>query len=122
MIADFFTKPLQGALFYQFRNAVLGIDAENFDQYKRKYYDTLKEFDLLDSETSAKSQECVERESASDSIRNGNGLSAGTRDRVAEDLMQDRTSAIVNSPNKTVKWATKSSNKAEPERSHFSFV
>ena len=122
MVANFFTKPLQGALFYQFRNGVLGINAENFDQYKRKYYDTLKEFDLLDSEASSKSQECVEHDSVSDSIRNGNGLMTGARANVAEDLLQDWTSEDVNSHNKTVKCAIKSSNKAEPERSRFSFV
>jgi hypothetical protein len=53
MIADFYTKPLQGALFYKFRNAVLGINPDNFEEYKRNYYEILKRFDLLDSNASA---------------------------------------------------------------------
>jgi hypothetical protein len=89
MIADFYTKPLQGALFYKFRNAVLGINPDNFEEYKRNYYEILKRFDLLDSKASAKSQECVENEShrtndgrmadmrAEDSNNNSSGLSNG---------------------------------------------
>jgi hypothetical protein len=46
MIADFFTKPLQGALFYKFRDAILGIDAKDFAEYKRKYYATLTRFQV----------------------------------------------------------------------------
>jgi hypothetical protein len=29
MIADFFTKPLQGALFFKFREAILGGDGDD---------------------------------------------------------------------------------------------
>ena len=38
MIADYFTKPLQGALFRRFRNAVLGMSDSEFLQYKDEYY------------------------------------------------------------------------------------
>ena len=31
LIAGFFTKPLQEAQFYKFRNAILGIKSENFE-------------------------------------------------------------------------------------------
>jgi hypothetical protein len=46
MLADFFTKPLQGNLFGRLREVIMG----------RKHIDTLKEF------TSAKSQERVEKD------------------------------------------------------------
>eukprot|EP00536_Pseudo-nitzschia_multiseries_P013814 jgi/Psemu1/36490/gm1.36490_g len=52
MIADFFTKPLQGALFYKFCDAVLGIDAKDFDEYRRKCYETLKKYQLMDEKES----------------------------------------------------------------------
>lgn len=29
MVADFFTKPLQGELFYRFRKMILNLDTEN---------------------------------------------------------------------------------------------
>lgn len=48
MIADFCTKPLQGALFYKFRDAVLGIDASDYGNYKQKYIETLKRYNLID--------------------------------------------------------------------------
>ena len=62
IIADFFTKPLQGALFYKFRDLVLGIRAEDYEEYRKKYYEILTKFDLMDSSASDKSKECVERE------------------------------------------------------------
>ena len=37
MIADFFTKPLQGAQFVKFRDAVLGIVAKNDNEYLATY-------------------------------------------------------------------------------------
>ena len=37
MIAGFFTKPLQGAQFVKFCDAVLGIDAKNDDKYLASY-------------------------------------------------------------------------------------
>jgi len=63
MIADFFTKPLQGALFYKFRNAVLGIHSDDFEEYKKKYYEMLEKYNLLDvKDKSKRLQECVGRE------------------------------------------------------------
>ena len=60
MIADFFTKPVQGALFYKFRNAVLGIKSCDFDKYKRNYYEVLKRYNLIsDQEATDRLQECV---------------------------------------------------------------
>jgi len=78
MIADFFTKPLQGALFYKFRNMVLGIDAAQFDNYKmmfekhkQAYIIQMKKYDLTDSDvTSNKLKECV-----------GNRPNGATKDR-----------------------------------------
>ena len=37
----------------------MGIKAESFDKYKRKYYEHLKKFNLLDSDVSNRLQECV---------------------------------------------------------------
>ena len=61
MIADFFTKPLQGGLFHKFRDAILGIDAKDYDEYKKHFIEILTKYDLLNSHTFRKSQECVER-------------------------------------------------------------
>ena len=38
MLGNFFTKPLQGALFIKFRNSILGISEEEYRQYKEDYY------------------------------------------------------------------------------------
>ena len=38
MIADYFTKPLQGSLFRWFRNAVLGMTDSEYLQYKDDYH------------------------------------------------------------------------------------
>ena len=48
MIADYFTKPLQGALFRKFRDLVHGIKEEDFDEYKRMYQETLTKYGLID--------------------------------------------------------------------------
>jgi len=50
MIADFFTKPLQGALFYKFRDAILGIKAKDFEEYKAKYHEILEKYRQLNEE------------------------------------------------------------------------
>jgi heme oxygenase len=48
MIADFFTKPLQGAQFYKFRDAILGIKAEDEESYKQEYLKILEQYSLLE--------------------------------------------------------------------------
>jgi hypothetical protein len=50
MIADFFTKPLQGAQFYKFRDAILGIKAEDEESYKQEYLKILEQYGLLEKE------------------------------------------------------------------------
>jgi hypothetical protein len=50
MIADYFTKPLQGALFRKFRNLILGVKEEDFQQYKEEYSATLKRYGLHDDD------------------------------------------------------------------------
>jgi len=50
MIADYFTKPLQGALFRKFRDLILGIHKEQYDEYRRMYKETLAEFGLQDED------------------------------------------------------------------------
>ena len=46
MIADFFTKPLQGKQFRKFRNMILGIHPEEWAAYFIQYMNALKEFGL----------------------------------------------------------------------------
>ena len=50
MIADFNTKPLQGKLFFYFRDKIMGIRTEDFDRYKAKYVESLKQYELYESE------------------------------------------------------------------------
>ena len=50
MITAFFTKPLQGAQFVKFRDAVLGIDAKDDDKYLASYRAVLKKFGLVEEE------------------------------------------------------------------------
>jgi hypothetical protein len=50
MIAGFFTKPLQGAQFYKFRDAILGIKAEDEESYKQEYLKILEQYGLLGKE------------------------------------------------------------------------
>ena len=63
MLADFMTKPLQGHLFYKFRDAVLGADPAKFDEYRQKYQETLARYNLsansMAPHSSDKFQECV---------------------------------------------------------------
>ena len=37
MIADYFTKPLQGKLFRKFRDLIMGISMNDYEQYKARY-------------------------------------------------------------------------------------
>ena len=39
MIADFFTKPLQGSLFRKFRNLIMGVSEADTSEYKQAYYE-----------------------------------------------------------------------------------
>ena len=50
MIADYSTKPLQGAKFIEFRDAMQGIRAEDYADYKRQYIEILKKYDLYENE------------------------------------------------------------------------
>ena len=50
MIADYSTKPTQGALFVYQRNTILGIKDEEFEMHKGWYRRKLKEYDLWDDE------------------------------------------------------------------------
>ena len=60
MIADYFSKPLQGALFHKFRDLIQGINPTDIDMYKKYYNDVLNKYNLLD-DTTDKLQECVGR-------------------------------------------------------------
>jgi hypothetical protein len=48
MIADYNSKPLQGKLFIDLRNEMLGIKEEDFSIYKNRYIAVLKQYDLYD--------------------------------------------------------------------------
>ena len=48
MIADYSTKPLQGAKFVEFRNLMLGIGTSDYDEYKKQYIAILKQYELYD--------------------------------------------------------------------------
>ena len=48
MIADYSTKPLQGAKFVEFRDLMLGIRASDYNEYKRQYIAILKQYELYD--------------------------------------------------------------------------
>ena len=46
MIADYNTKPLQGLLFYYFRDKIMGVKTEDFKKYKDNYVEILKQYEL----------------------------------------------------------------------------
>ena len=50
MVADYNTKPLQGSLFYYFRNKIMGIKNEDFKRYKDMYVESLKQYGLYGNE------------------------------------------------------------------------
>ena len=50
MIADYNSKPLQGKLFYDNRNRLMGLDVNEFDRYKSMYVEVLKAYNLYTNE------------------------------------------------------------------------
>ena len=72
MVADYFSKPLQGMTFIVFRNIILGIRSEDFDIYKKEYYEILQKYGLSDD--AAPSSSAVE-DSTKDAIQCYNELS-----------------------------------------------
>ena len=50
MIADYNSKPLQGKLFYDNRNRLMGLNTEDFDKYKEAYVEILKSYELYENE------------------------------------------------------------------------
>ena len=60
LVADFYTKPLQGTLFRQFRNFILNIEDSQCDSLN--YFNNVRnKMSTQDDDTSSVSQECVER-------------------------------------------------------------
>ena len=49
MLADFFTKPLQGVLFVQLRNVILGLKQENMPEYRAQYEEYIKSIEDIDT-------------------------------------------------------------------------
>ena len=49
MIADFFTKPLQGCAFHKMRNTILGIKESMMEEYKEYWTSMLAKFGLSTS-------------------------------------------------------------------------
>ena len=48
MIADYSTKPLQGARFVEFLDKIQGIQAKDLDEYKKQYVEVLKEYSFFE--------------------------------------------------------------------------
>ena len=46
MVADFYTKPLQGTLFKEHRDAILGINEDNIILYLEQYAQYIKSMDI----------------------------------------------------------------------------
>ena len=47
MVADFYTKPLQGSLFVEHRNAIQGVKQEDMSIYIRNYEQFMKSIDIV---------------------------------------------------------------------------
>ena len=54
MVADFFSKPLQGKLFFKFRNVILGIDPQDYDAYQRNFDEVIKKYQQMEEEQQSK--------------------------------------------------------------------
>ena len=50
MIADYNSKPIQGKLFIDFRNTIMGIKFEEYDRYKKMDKEVLKQYDIFEDE------------------------------------------------------------------------
>jgi len=50
LVADYNSKPLQGYLFVKHRNTILGVAEEDFAEYKQRYVEVLKQYNLYDNE------------------------------------------------------------------------
>ena len=48
MVADYNSKPVQGALFIKLRNLIQGIRIEDYGIYKKNYTAILKQYELYD--------------------------------------------------------------------------
>lgn len=48
MIADYNSKSLQGKLFVDLRNGILGIKKDDFNIYNNRYVAVFKQYDLYD--------------------------------------------------------------------------
>jgi len=46
MIADYYTKPLQGGQFYKFKDLILGINVKDMDKYKEEYKEAIASYGL----------------------------------------------------------------------------
>ena len=51
MIADYYTKPLQGGLFYKFRDLILGISVNDSDKYREEYMNAMERYGLTPTAT-----------------------------------------------------------------------
>ena len=105
MLADFFTKPLQGALFYKFRDAIKGVNMDYVESYKRRYLEVLEKYNLLDEKTENKFKECVENKNSRimDNNKVGRLRSAGQLEPesrlIQNSPLQDTTKMVGNKNN-----------------------
>ena len=57
MIADYFSKPLQGKIFHQFRDLILGINPDDYEIYKQQFTTILQKYGLCER-TNANTSKC----------------------------------------------------------------
>ena len=57
MIADYFSKPLQGKIFHQFRDLILGINPDDYELYKQQFTIILEKYGLCER-TNANTSKC----------------------------------------------------------------
>ena len=66
MIADYFSKPIQGKAFHEFRDLILRIWAEDYNAYKKQFYAIFNKHDLCEY-TSIGSSDCTDTKTSNDS-------------------------------------------------------
>ena len=53
MAVDYFTKPLQGKLFYKFRDMIMGVDMKDLESYQRCFDEVIARYEELKKESKA---------------------------------------------------------------------
>ena len=53
MVADYFTKPLQGKLFHKLRDMTMGVDMKDLESYQRCFDEVIARYEELKKESKA---------------------------------------------------------------------